>query len=272
MAVFNFFKIKSFLLKDYLIESSYKLNFVLTFVNSTFPIISIYFLGRLISSPHTISLEKYGGKYFPFALIGVAFTRFFQLAVDTFSGNIKRAQMAGCLEAILSAKTGAKTVVLLSSLYSFLSAGVQLFFMFFLGLVFFDFDLSNTNFPATVLILFSSMITFISLGVLSAAGTVVFKQGEPIGWLFGILSALLGGAMFPVSIMPLWLQWFAKVFPITYTLDALRLATLRNYSILQLREQLLILTSMAIILFPVSLKIFEWTIEKGKREGTLIQY
>lgn len=268
----NYSKAISFIKRDFIIESSYKLNFILTFFNSTFPVISFFFVGKLVEGSESLSLEKYGGDYFSFALIGIAFTRFFQLAVDTFSGNIKRAQMAGCLEAILSSQTEPKAVVVMSSFYSFFSAGIQLVFMFIVGVVFFGFEISNVNIPATFLALITSFLTFISLGIFSAAGTVIFKQGEPIGWLFGALSALLGGAVFPVEIMPSWLQVVSMLIPITYSLDALRLAVLQNYSIFMLSEQLITLSLMSVVLFPLSLKTFEWSVEKGKRDGTLMQY
>jgi ABC-2 type transport system permease protein len=267
-----YIKARNFIKRDFIIESSYKLNFILTFVNSTFPVISFFFVSKLIKGTESLSLAGYGGDYFSFALIGIAFTRFFQLAVDTFSGNIKRAQMAGCLEAILSSQTDAKTIVLLSSFYSFFSAGIQLIFMFMIGTVFFGFDLSNINIVSTLIVLVASLLTFISLGIFSAAGTVIFKQGEPIGWLFGAVSALLGGAMFPVSVMPSWLQVISQIFPITYSLDALRLAMLKGYGVSMLSTQLITLVLMAVILFPLSLQTFKWAVEKGKRDGTLMQY
>ncbi len=268
----NYYKALSFLKKDFIIESSYKLNFVLTLLNSTFPVISFFFVGKLVEGNDAVGLDRYGGDYFSFALIGIAFTRYFQLAVDTFSNTIKRSQMAGCLEAILSSQTDPKLVVLFSASYSFLSAGIQLFFMFLIGTLFLGFDLTHANVPATAVTLLLSLLTFVSLGIFSAAGTVIFKQGEPIGWLFGAISGLLGGAMFPVDLMPGWLQLVSVLLPITHALDALRLAVLQDHSVLMLSRQLSILALMAVILFPLSLKTFKWAVEKGKKNGTLMQY
>ncbi|MEN5086530.1 ABC transporter permease [Sphingobacterium faecium] len=265
-------KMKGFLKRDYLIESRYKLNFMLNFVNSIFPVVSFFFVSKLINGSDAGSLTRYGGDYFSFALIGVAFTRFFQLAVDTFSGSIKRAQMAGCLEAILSSQTDSKTVVLFSSIYSFLTAGIQLIFMFLIGTFFLGFDFSHTNVLSLVVSLVISLFAFVSLGIFSAAGTVIYKQGEPIGWVFGAISALIGGAMFPVSIMPGWLQFCSKIFPTTYALDTIRLSVLQGYSIHMMGKELLILLLMSVILFPLSLRTFNWAVEKGKKDGTLMSY
>lgn len=268
----NFRKIFIFIKKDFIIESSYKLSFVQSLLTSIFPIISFFFVGKLLEGTSSAALDNYGGKYFPFALIGIAFVRYFQLAVDTFSSSIKRAQMAGCLEAILSSQTDPRAIVVMSSFYSFISAGFQLIVMFLVAFLFLGFEFSNTNVPATLVALFTSLLMFISLGILSAAGTVVFKQGEPIGWMFGVVSALLSGAMFPVSVMPDWLKDIAALFPLTYALDALRLALLKDQSILMISRQLIIISAIALSLFPISLWVFKWAIEKGKQDGTLMQY
>ncbi|WP_333820170.1 ABC transporter permease [Ohtaekwangia sp.] len=270
--VFNFSKALSFIKKDYCIESSYKMAFLISVANSFLPIISFFFVSKLIESSQAESLARYGGEYFPFALIGIAFTRFFQLAILTFADSIRRSQMAGCLEAVLCSQTNPKSIVFMSSFYSFISAGVQLILMFVVGILFFDFDISRMNVPGTLVAMVLSLFTFISLGIFAASGTILFKKGEPFGYVASTLSSILGGAYFPIAIMPAWLQLVSVFVPITYSLDALRLTMLQNYSIGMISEQLLILALVSVVLFPLSLKTFEWAVEKGKRDGTLVQH
>lgn len=272
MSLLSINKALIFIKKDFIIESSYKMSFILSLLTSVFPVISLFFVDKLLSGAQLQSLARYGGDYFSFALIGIAFVRYFQLSVETFSGSIKRAQMAGCLEAILSSRTTPESIVVMSSFYSFLSAGVQLILMFLTAIIFLGFDFSNTNIPALLLTLAISLVVFVSLGILSAAGTVIFKQGEPVGWLFGVVSGLLGGAMFPVSVMPEPLRVLSMLFPLTYALEALRLAILQDYSIFSLGKQLMVLAGMSAVLFPLSLQAFKWAVEKGKRDGSLMQY
>ena len=217
-------------------------------------------------------LEKYGGEYFPFALVGIAFTRYFQMAIDVFTSTMRRAQMVGCLEAILSSQSNPKSVVLFSSIYSFISAGVQLVFMFIIAALFLGFSFSNVNILPSILAVVLSIILFISLGIFSASGTIIFKKGEPFGWFFGTLSALFGGAFFPIEVMPDWMQAISIIVPITYSLEALRLTILQGHSILMVSNHLIILGSMSLVLFPLSLKTFQWAVEKGKRDGSLMDY
>lgn len=266
----TFHKLKAFFLKDYRIDASYKLAYVLSIVNSFFPLLSFFFIGKIVGD--TESLEPYGGDYFSFALIGLSFSRYFQLAISTFSNSISRAQMAGCLEAILSSQTSPQAVVLLSSVYSFISAGVQLLVMLIAGTLIFGADFSHINIPAALVAFALSLATFVGLGVVSAAGTIIFKKGEPFGWLFGAVSGLLGGAVFPVSVFPEWLQVLSKVIPIRYALEALRMSMLRGQGIGAISDELVVLGGMAMAMLPLSLWIFTMAVERGKRTGTLVHY
>lgn len=262
-------KVQAFILKDFIIESSYKLAFILKLVSSIFPIVSIYFVGKMVKMEN---ISSNGTSYFSFALIGVAFIRYFQVAVDSFSESIKRAQMAGCLEAILSSQTNSKTIVLMSSIYSFISAGFHLIIIFIVAIFLFDFEIANVNYLSTFIVIILSLFVFVSLGIFSAAGTIMFKQGEPFGWIFGIMSGLLGGVLFPVELMPNWLQYISYLVPIKYSLDALRMSILNGASIQMLTEVLSILLLIALIIFPLSLMIFQYAVDTGKKNGTLIQY
>ncbi len=261
-----------FMRKDFIVESSYKLAFIIALLNYVLPIMSLFFIGKAVAGNRIRGIERYGTDYFSFALVGTAFSSYFQLAVSTFSGSIKRAQMAGCLEAILSSQTSPRSMVVMSSYYSFISAMIQMLLMFAISHFFLGFDLSKMNLISTLVSTLLSIAIFMCLGIFSAAGTVIFKQAEPVSWLLGVATALLGGAMFPISVMPAWLRFLASIFPITWSLDALRLAMLKGYSVDRLSAQLLMLTAMTIILFPLSLLTFEWAVEKGKRDGTLMQY
>jgi ABC-2 type transport system permease protein len=265
-------KIIAVIKKDFIIESSYKLGFIISFVNSFTGILSFYFVNKLTSGDVSGELARYGGNYFSFALVGVAFSNYFIAATTAFSFVIRRAQTSGCLEAILSSQTPARQVVLYSAFYSFLSALVQLLLTFIAGRLLFHISYPDMNITATLLTFLLSLLVFVSLGIISASGIMLFKQGEPFGWVVGAISSFLGGAYFPVSLMPQWLQYISMLVPISHSLEALRLAMLKGYSISMLAPQLLVLLGLVAVLLPFSLYFFSWSVEKGKREGSLMQY
>jgi ABC-2 type transport system permease protein len=265
-------KILAFIKRDFTIESSYKFAFLFELLTSVFPVLSFYFIGKLVDSTNNTSLTKYGGQYFPFAMVGVAFTQYFMLALRTFAGAIRRSQLAGCLEAMLSTQTQAETIIVLSSLYGFLMKTVHVAMIFAVGGLILDVDYGNANILGTIATLVLTILTFSALGIFSAAIITVLKKGDPIEWIFGSLCSLLGGALFPITIMPNWMQKIAAILPITYSLDSMRLAVLKGHSIPMLWKQLSILGGMSIVLLPLSVWFFSRAVNKGRRDGTLMLY
>jgi len=262
----------AFIKRDFRIESGYKTAFLMRVVESMMLLVFFYLFSGLITSHSSGGLERYGSRYFPFAMIGVAFARYFDLTLRMFSDSIRLAQVTGCLEAMLSSQTNCVTVVLLSSLYGLISGAVQLCVIIGAGVYLFGVDLSQMNVAATLLVVLLSITAFVAFGVLSAAAIVWLKKGDPITWILGSVGSVIGGAYFPIDVMPAPLQKLSLLIPIRYSLDALRLTMLKGYSLVMVAKPLVTLTVIVAVLLPASLALFAATIRKGRKEGTLMEY
>jgi ABC-2 type transport system permease protein len=97
----------------------------------------------------------------------------------------------------------------------------------------------------------------------------LFKRGNPSKWFFIGISSVVGGMLFPVSILPGWLQVVAYLNPVTYALDAMRAALLDGASLVAVAKPLLILFLFAIVLLPTSIMAFSWALRRTKVTGTL---
>jgi ABC-2 type transport system permease protein len=267
-----FHKALTFIKRDFCIESGYQAAFIMGLFEALMLLVVFHFIGQLISPRASASLSRYGGTYFPFVLVGVAFARYFDLMLRMFSESIRNAQVTGCLEAMLCSQTGCITVVLMSSLYSLISGAVQLLLILVGGVLLFRVDLRQMNLPATLLVLLVSVAIFIAFGVLSAAAIIWLKKGDPITWALGGLGSILGGAYFPIDVMPGWMQKLSFLVPITYSLSALRSTILRGATIASVVRPIGTLAVMAVILLPASVAVFAAAVRKGRREGTLTQY
>ncbi len=214
-------KALAFIRRDFQIESSYKMSFVMNIVDSMMVLIFFYFLNQLVVRGQSRYLDRYGGNFLSFAVIGLAFARYFQLTLRMFSDSIRTAQLSGCLEAMLSSQTDALTIVLMSSLYGLLSGAVQPILILVAGSLIMGVDLSHMNLPATILVLAFSVLTFVAFGVLSAATILWIKKGDPLAWILGGMGTMLAGAYFPVDVLPEWLR--QGLFPDSHHLFSRRL-------------------------------------------------
>ena len=264
-------KALAFIRRDFQIESSYKMSFVMNIVDSMIVLIFFYFLDQLMARGQSPYLARYGGNFLSFAVIGLAFARYFQLTLRMFSESIRTAQLSGCLEAMLSSQTDALTIVLMSRFMVCYPGRCNLLILA-AGALILGVDLSHMNVLATMLVLGFSVLTFVAFGVLSAATILWLKKGDPLAWVLGGMGTMLGGAYFPIDVLPSWLRQVSFLIPITYSLEALRLTILQGYSLEMVARPLLVLALMAVILLPASLAIFAAAVRKGRIEGTLMQY
>jgi ABC-2 type transport system permease protein len=267
----NTTKIFSFIKRDFFLETSYRFNLAIKLAGILFYILTFYFIAKLIGPIKLSSLESYGGDYFSFALIGIAFSSYLTISLTGFSHILRQEQMMGTLEALFTTPTSAIHILLASSLWEYISATAEIILFLLLG-IFLKVDLSHTNISSALILVFLSLVSFSAIGILSASFIMAFKKGDPVNWLINNFSILLGGVYFPIEILPEWLQNFSRILPITYSLHGLRLALLQGASIRAVAGDIITLLLFAVILFPLSLLVFRYAVKTAKEAGTLSLY
>ncbi|MFX1512352.1 MAG: ABC transporter permease, partial [Promethearchaeota archaeon] len=205
-------------------------------------------------------------------LIGIAFSNYLSMGLNTFSSSIRSEQMMGTLEAMLVTPTKLSTIILSSSIWSFIFTSIRVLIYMILGVFLFGVDISGANILASFLILFLTIISFSSLGIIAAAFIIIIKRGDPITWLFNAFSQVFGGVYYPITILPKWLQIFSYLLPITYSLRGMRFALLQGKPFEALAIDILALIVFSIVLLPVSIILFRYAVRISKREGTLAHY
>lgn len=261
-----------FLRRDLKMQMSYRLSFILQFFGMLFSSSSFYFVSQLLGAGAAQYLGNYGGDYFSFVLIGIAFVGYQGVALHAFSGIVRSAQSTGTLEAMLVTPTRLSTILFSSSLWNFVFASFRILLYILLGVFVFGVDLRNANVLAGLVILCLTIVTLSGIGILSACFIMIFKRGNPIDFLFSSLSTLLGGVYYPIGVLPDWLQILARFFPLTYSLEAMRRALLAGESLADLWREIAVLAVFSILLLPLSLVAFRYAVRQAKRDGSLTQF
>jgi ABC-2 type transport system permease protein len=258
--------------RDFAVARSYRAAFLIELAQALLGSASFYFLSRFVQSP---TLEKSlppGTDYFSFALVGIAFFDYLSIALTTFDSSLQEARQNGTLENLLVTQTSLSVILAGSSLYPFVLMSLRTGIYIAWGAVLFGFPLRAANWPGALLVLGASILAFSGLGILSASYLLVFKRGNPVNWLILGVSSVVGGMMYPVSVLPPWLQYLAWLTPVTYSLKGMRAAILGHASIRELLPSIGALLLFAAVLLPLSFAIFSWALRRTKITGTLTHF
>lgn len=262
----------AFIKKDFLIESSYKLAFLLNVFGVLISTLIFFYVDKLFGYGIVNHLDEFGVNYFSYVLLGMAVFSYVGVGLGSFSSRIQFEQIQGTLEATLLTPIKISTILFSIALWNLIFATLNMAIYIALGIFLFKINFGNVNVLSTVIIFLLIITSFSSLGILSASVTMVFKRGNPLSWIINSMEGLISGVYFPIAVLPGWLQFLAKFFPITYAIRAIELSVYKGYSFLQLTKEITFLLIFSLLLLPLSLIAFKYSLKKAKMEGSLSQY
>ena len=257
-----------FFLRDLYIAKSYRSPIVMEIVQALFGTAMFFYIARFVDSPELRQTLPQSGGYFAFSLIGFVFLDYLKAALDTFDRSLEEARDTGTLEHLLVTQTTLPTILAGSAVYPYAATTLRIAVYLGWGALLFGFPLGSANWSAVFLVLVVSLLAFSGLGILSASYLLLFKRGNPAKWLLLGISSVAGGMLFPISILPDWLQFFARLNPITYALDAMRASLLGSAHLRDVFPPIVILLIFAAVLLPLSMLAFAAALRRTKSTGT----
>ncbi len=262
----------AFLRRDILSSLSYRLGMALEALSIVLSVATFYFVAKLLGPQAAPALAPYGGDYFPFVLVGLAFSAYQNVGLHSLAQSIRHEQYLGTLESVLAAPVGVPAFLLGSAQWDFLAATLQVSIYLLAGTMLFGAGFPLANLPAAALALAFTLAALASIGLLSAAFILKFKRGDPVAWVLGAVSELLGGVYFPLSLLPEWLRGLSLLVPMSHALEALRLSLLKSATIAQIAPRLAALAAFTVILLPLGLLAFRAALREARADGTLGHY
>ncbi len=259
----------AFLRRDFLIWSSYRTS-VVSFAFGTAVMIGIvYFLGQVVEADSGV-LDKYGGDYVAFLLSGFAFADFFNRGLSALPGIIREQQQNGTLEPLLVTPTRLVEFVVGSSLFRLILSSGRALVMLLFGVIFLGFW-RGADPVSMLIVLIPGAVAIFALSILFAAVVILIKRAEPIVAAYSLMAAILGGLLFPVEALPLWIRPLSWFVPLSHSLSGLRLG-LEGHPPSTVLPEVAALLALSAVLLPLSIVSFNWALSRAKQDGTLVQY
>jgi ABC-2 type transport system permease protein len=263
-----------FFRRDAKIAMSYRAQFFFQVAGVFSVCVTFFFLSLMLRHVEgsIVVLDKYGGTYFGFVLIGTAFSTYLDSTLRTFSGAIRQAQMTGTLEAMLTTKSRIGPMVAGSAIYALLYNTVRTLLYVFFGAFVFQLPIFFSRSPEALAVMALTITSTMALGIFAAGFIVLFKQGDPVTAAISGLSWLLSGVLYPKEILPLWVQKAASFLPMTHTLESMRLTLLTGADVGSIEGSLAYLGLFSALGIPIAVVWFKWAVARARIEGSLARY
>jgi len=262
----------AFFIRDFRKTASYRLAFVLDIGSIFFKAATFYFVAQLIGSSAAGHLEEFGGEYFPFVLVGIAFASYQTVGLNSFAQSLRQEQFMGTLESVLCAPVRLPMFLAGSALWDFFYATMEVLIYFMVAFFAFGLMFSQAALLPALVAALLTLTAFMGLGVLSAAFILRFKRGNPVAWIIASAGELFGGVYFPVSILPKNMRAVSEWIPMTHSLSALRKTLLNGADFAAVSHELIFLSVFTLAVWPLGVFAFQLALRHSKADGSLSHY
>lgn len=251
--------------RDYLVARSYRVAFVLDVGFGVVSLFIYFFISRTFDDATAGGL---GGapSYFAFAAVGVALSLVVQVASSRLAQRLREEQLTGALEMLVAQPVASSEMSLGLAGFHFLFAALRAVVYLLIAGLFLSADLSRADWMGFVAVLAAATLAMAAIGIALAAVVLVLKRAELLVALVAMALALVGGAYFPVDVLPGWLQPLANVLPTTFAFDGVRAALYRGEGWATPTLELLAFTAVAL---PLAILVFGAALDLARRLGSL---
>lgn len=260
----------AFVRMGFLLEISYPLAFLLSQYQMFVPILTYYFVDRLVENQGA----SVGGDYFTFVVIAVCVTRVLVAALNDLSQELDGVIQQGRLEMLLVepipwrylpfALVQWPMIMRLCTVVIVVAVSIPLGAQY-----------SFPGFPAALLITLLGAAASLAIETIAMSVKVISKRSDPILSLYSIAGNVLSGVFFPVTLLPRPLRMLSALLPQTYAIAGARAVLMPGGSELPgpsgIESSLALLVFCA-VLFPVSLWLLGRAFESARRIGVLAGY
>lgn len=134
-------------------------------------------------------------------------------------------------------------------------------------LVFF-YKLSLITILTMLFTLLVTLFVLVAFGVMFAMLGIMYRQVSSIAGLLNMLFQFLAGFIFPVTVMPKFVQYIAYSLPYTWGIDLIRYYTIENWvPLLPVAYEWTILISMGLFLWMITVRLLKSVEKHAKKNG-----
>ena len=254
--------------RDVRVFRTYRLRFPAQVLRSFIAVALFYYISRLV----TVAPFHTPEAYFAFVVVGLVIMELMFSTLNALPGRVRHEVVAGTFERFVVSPFGATSAVISLSVFPLLLALLSGALTIAFAATVFGMPVRWATAPLSLPIAFVGCLSFVALALVATASVILFKESQAgIGFLTTAIS-FLGGFVFPIALLPDWIQWTSQAQPFTPTLELLRnvlVGTPLDGSPWVAFGKVAV---AAAILLPLSTWALAVAIRKSQQRGTIIEY
>jgi ABC-2 type transport system permease protein len=152
-------------------------------------------------------------------LVGGVIWAFLGVIFEIVTETVAWERWEGTIEYTFMAPVSRPVHLIGMGIYAVLYGLVRAAAVFVAVVAFIGIHLPHANYGAAVALLAIASISFIGVGMMTAVLPLISpEKGTQLGFVAQGLMLVVSGVYYPVSVLPSWMQWIAKISPATYAL------------------------------------------------------
>jgi ABC-2 type transport system permease protein len=203
-------------------------------------------------------------------LIGAVLWAYLGIVFEILTETVAWERWEGTIEYTFMAPLSRAVHLFGMGAFGVLYGVVRTALLFTVVALFFGLSFPDADFGAALLLLAVASLSFVGIGMVTAVLPLISpEKGAQLGFVAQGLLLVVSGVYYPVSVMPEWMQWLAKLSPATYALDGIRDAVLDGAGVAAVWDDLWPLALMGVVAIPLGLLVFRTGERYAKRTGKL---
>jgi ABC-2 type transport system permease protein len=203
-------------------------------------------------------------------LIGAVIWAYLGIIFEILTETVAWERWEGTIEYTFMAPLSRPVHLFGMGLFAVAYGVVRAVLLFGVVAAFFDLAMPDANFVAALVVLAVASISFIGIGMMTAVLPLISpEKGTQLGYVAQGLLLVVSGVYYPVSVLPTWMEWIAKISPATYALDGIRDAILEGDGITAMWDEIWPLCLIGLVSVPLGLEVFRRGERYAKRHGKL---
>ena len=203
-------------------------------------------------------------------LIGAVIWAYLGIIFEILTETVAWERWEGTIEYTFMAPLARPIHLFGMGLFAIVYGVIRAVLLFGVVALFFDLSLPRADYIAALVVLIIASVSFIGVGMMTAVLPLISpEKGTQLGFVAQGVLLVVSGVYYPVSVLPEWMQWIAKVSPATYALRADRNAILNGVGLGSLWGDIWPLLVIGVVAVPLGLWVFRRGEIHAKKHGKL---